>query len=137
MILDDLFSYAAGKQSTDTPVVTVQATVTTNYTGGYQTQTNTGSLQKGLLLNYSPSRDDKVGTPPITRQIPADFNGEGLTITAPPIKIGGTDTYTVEWQGNSFAANVDGTTSIVYGAAGKQFITISLCNAFAALRPPP
>jgi hypothetical protein len=134
MILDDLFNFAAGKQSTDTPVVSVEATVTTNYTGGYQTQTNTGSLHKALLLNYSPESEGNVGTPPIVRQFPADFSGSGLTITAPRITIGGTDTYTVEWQGNSFAANVDATTSIVYGAAGQQFITISLCNAVAVSR---
>jgi hypothetical protein len=125
MILDDLFNFAA-QNSTSTPKkdVTVQADVTTNHTDGWQSTTNTAAVQPALTLNYSPGRG----------RIPADFQGGGLTITGPS-PLSRNHSYTIEWQGNTFAANVDGTTNIVYGAAGQQFITISLCHALAFVNP--
>jgi len=128
MILDDLFAFAAQEFVEGRFNVTVQATVTTNNTDGLQTTTNTATVQPALSLSYTPPQEVNIGG--IRRLFPASFQGE-LTITAPYVFVlHGSPIYSIEWQGHAFAANVDGTTNIVYGVAGQQFITISLCDLF-------
>jgi hypothetical protein len=124
--LDDLFNFAAGNSAAGIEVA-VQANVTTNQTGGLLTeQTNTAATPPALLLVYVPFEEGGVLRPPF----PASFQGQGLNIKA-PLPFARSDTYSIDWQGNAFTATVDGTTNIVYGAAGQQFITISLCNLAA------
>lgn len=130
MILDDLFALAAQKFILNRVGVTVRATVTTNHTDGVQTTTNTAAVQPALLLTFVPGGEVKIGGFP--EFFPPSFQSNELTITAPRPSFHGSDTYGIDWQGNAFAANVDGTTNIVYGAAGQQFITISLCDLLAS-----
>jgi hypothetical protein len=123
MILDDLFNFAA-QNSSATIRVLVQANVTTNQTGGLLTeQTNTAAAAPTLLLVYVPGEEGGS----LKFPFPPTFQTPGLTIKA-PLPFARSDTYSIDWQGNEFTASVDGTTNIVYGAAGQQFITISLCN---------
>jgi hypothetical protein len=128
MILDDLFAFAARDFVQGRFNVTVQATVTTNNTDGLQTTTNTATIQPALVLSYTPRTEVNIGGG-VQRSFPASFQAGELTITAPFLFVlHGSGTYSIEWQGNGCAANVDGTTNIVYGVAGQQFITISLCH---------
>ncbi len=125
MILDDLFAFAT-QNSTPANQVTVKADVTTN--DELRTQTNTAAAPPALLLVYVPGQELKVHGIP-TGFLAASFRSTELTVTAlRPSFRGGDDTYTIKWQGSVFAANVDGTTNIVYGAAAQQFIAISLCR---------
>jgi hypothetical protein len=128
MILDDLFAFAA-KNSTSGNVVTVQANVTTNHTDGLTPPaTNTAAVQPADLV-YVAAHEIRRGV----FSLPS-FQSTKLTITAPRPRVGG-DAYSIAWQGNAFTAAVDSTTNIVYGAAGQQFITISLCDVSAAVPP--
>jgi hypothetical protein len=73
------------------------------------------------------ARDNTVAYGGRRLQVTDTFQTPGLTIKA-PLPFARSDTYSIDWQGNEFTASVDGATNIVYGAAGQQFITISLCN---------
>ena len=128
MILDDLFAFAA-KNSESGNVVSVQANVTTNHTDGLTPPaTNTAAVQPADLV-YVAGHEIRPGLFSIS-----SFQSAKLIITAPRPRVGG-DAYSITWQDNTFTAAVDSTTNIVYGAAGQQFITISLCDVIAKVPP--
>jgi hypothetical protein len=140
MILDDLFNFAA-QNSKPGNVVQVSAIVLTNQTDGLQGSSNGFSFTRPPIdLVYVPGREIRAGFFSSPSFQPAPWSASsGLTITAPHPRFHVSDPYSIEWQwegqSNAFAAAVDGTTNIIYGAAGKQFITISLCGLIAAPKP--
>jgi hypothetical protein len=118
MILDDLFTFAGQKYVANEVNVVVFASVTTNRTGGLNTETNSASATNDVELQYAP------GGVTVLQQGPASFSGHGLTISAPIF-----EPYHVSWQGsNSAVATVDMTTNVIYATLGKEFVTVSLCN---------
>jgi hypothetical protein len=102
MILDDLFTFAA-QNSTSANQVTVQASVTTNHTGGLRPPvTNKADVQPALRLVYVPGREIKEDGASFFSA--ASFQTQELTITAPRANFRGSDTYNVVWLGNTFTA---------------------------------
>lgn len=138
MILDDLFNQAAkDAEKAGTPTITIEASVTTNQTGGFKSTTNRNAAQTPTVLTYTKQR--RRGGATSLSFTPASFSGNkglstALTITAPvPFPIG--DTYSVTLGGLSFTPAVDLTTDVVYGSAGQALVTISLCKY--SVRFPP
>jgi len=135
MILDDLFAAAKTDQANFGPLggsITVQASVTTNQTGGFKsTGTNKASAPVAITLAYTAAKE--IVTKKTVFLEGASFSGPGLTITAP----GTNQDYNVTWSGKSFVPSADTTatttgtfsgTKIVYGSVGSTFVTISLCS---------
>jgi hypothetical protein len=123
MILDDLFTFASQNFAPNKTSVSVMASVTTNRTGGLQTQANSASATNDLRLTYAPS------SIVVLREVPASFRSEALTILAPLLE---RPSYQVSWQGSNFAAaTVDATTNVIHVVLGTEFVTVALCNVLA------
>jgi hypothetical protein len=130
MILDDLFNQAAPDSKTY-KFISVQVVVTSNQTLGFKSyNTNKGSVEGPVSLTYTPTNES--GRPP--RMFPAFFSNGSITITEPNPLLHN-ENYEVQIAGKSFVAAVDATTSIIYGAAGSAFCTISICNYLASSGP--
>jgi hypothetical protein len=121
MILDDLFTFASQNYVAGAFDVTVMASVTTNRTGGLQTQANSAAATNELSLTYHPSEVTFL------HEAGAYFSGNGLTISAPLL-----EPYRVWWQASNSpktaVATVDATTNVIYAILGTEFVTVSLCG---------
>jgi hypothetical protein len=134
MILDDLFTQAA-KDYAAKPLITIDVAIATNESQGFQSHSNSTYETTGKLT-YTASKT--VPTPPVGKRVePAFFSGTAgefsLTITGPAAKLG--PNYLVDifltkaptgWE--SFAAQVDPSSNVVYGSPGPRFVTLSLCS---------
>lgn len=120
MILDALFSKAAADFKPGL-AVSIQATVTKNQTGGFNSTTNNASTEGPVKLGYTPQQSF----------VPASFSSANppiIKISSKTVVVPGQSLYEVDILGKSFAPVVDANTQIVSGAAGAVFVTISLCN---------
>jgi hypothetical protein len=145
--LDNLFS-AAQAQYTSAGVTSADISITTSPASPFPTEKEyPDPIGLGWgQLTYTPSQLVSLGH--FHHLIPAFFEGQfsisvnqrqgspssetiRLQITAPSITFGGSANYSVSisfsaGQPSSFAAEMDPTTNVVYGAEGTRFIAISL-----------
>ena len=119
MILDALFSKAAADFKPGFAIF-IQATVTKNQTGGFNSTTNNASTEGPVQLSYTAQQSF----------VPASFSSPKppIKISSKTIFVPGQSPYEVDILGQSFAPVVDANTQIVSGAAGAVFVTISLCS---------